>query len=118
MMPYDHARKDIIKALRFVEPVSSFRSAFTYQNAFHLVFEDIVARLAGTESWEAFLRAELLDPLGMSSSSYDAQSMDIGTSVALEPWSGDVFIANAELPAHGAGPIADGAFPDASTPRV
>lgn len=76
MTLYDYSRADIVKALRHVEPVSSFRSEFAYQNAFHIVAGDIVASRGGTDSWEAFLQSELLDPLGMSSTSYEAQAMD------------------------------------------
>lgn len=72
---YGYPRADIIGALRFVEPASSFRSTFAYQNAFHLVAGEIVARQAKVESWEAFLQSELLTPLGMSSSSYSAHAM-------------------------------------------
>lgn len=82
MMLYDYPRADIIKALQFIEPVSSFRSTFAYQNAFHLVAGEIVARVAGTENWETFLQSELLDALGMSSSSHDAQAMSQSTNRA------------------------------------
>ncbi|MCK9511810.1 MAG: serine hydrolase [Pigmentiphaga sp.] len=75
MMLYDYPRTDIIAALQFVAPISSFRSDFGYQNAFHLVAEKVIERAADAESWEAFLQSELLDPLGMSASSYTADAM-------------------------------------------
>lgn len=97
MMLYDYPRTDVIKALRYVQPETSFRSAFAYQNAFHLVAGHIVARLAGVDTWEAFLQAGLLDPLGMSSSSYDARAIEqsanrasghkiIGQEVSVDSW--------------------------------
>jgi len=75
MMLYDYPRTDVIAALQYVEPVSSFRADFGYQNAFHLVAEKVIERAADAESWEAFLQSELLDPLGMSSSSYTTDAM-------------------------------------------
>lgn len=76
MMLYGYERDAVIKALRHVEPVASFRSVFAYQNAFHLVAERIVARTAGTATWEEFLQQRLLDPLGMTSTSYTAEAIE------------------------------------------
>lgn len=72
---YGYPREDMIAALRFVDPVSSFRSEFAYQNIFHMVAGEIVARRGNTENWETFLQTRLLDPLGMTSSSYSADKM-------------------------------------------
>lgn len=75
MMIYDYSQDDIIKALRYMQPVSSFRSQFAYQNAFHLVAGKIVAQEGGTASWEAYLQAALLDPLGMTSTGYTIENL-------------------------------------------
>ncbi|MGE4338404.1 MAG: serine hydrolase domain-containing protein, partial [Pigmentiphaga sp.] len=96
MMLYDYPRTDIIAGLRFVEPVSSFRSDFAYQNAVHLVAEKVIERVAGVESWESFFQSELLDPLGMSSSSYTDDIIEQpnhssghrndGEGIVIDPW--------------------------------
>src|SRR5690606_24447018 len=97
MTYYDYPRTDIIAALQFVEPVSSFRSDFGYQNAFHLVAEKVIERVAGVDNWEDLLQSELLDPLGMSSSSYTAEAIGEapnharghrhhGQGVVIDPW--------------------------------
>lgn len=65
MMVYGYERADILRALRYVEPVSSFRSRFAYQNAFHIVADGLVAKLAGTPDWDTFLDERLLQPLHM-----------------------------------------------------
>ncbi|WP_294540068.1 serine hydrolase [uncultured Rhodoblastus sp.] len=66
----------LIHSLRHVEPVSSFRSAFAYTNITHMLAGRIVAKAAGAADWNAVLRAELLDPLGMKESSVTAQAME------------------------------------------
>ena len=62
----------MIRSLRYVEPVSSFRSTFAYTNITHMVAGRIVAKLAGRPDWNAVLARELLEPLGMTESSYTA----------------------------------------------
>jgi CubicO group peptidase (beta-lactamase class C family) len=65
----------MIRSLRHVEPVSSFRSTFAYTNITHLEAGRIVARLAGEPDWNAVLARELLEPLGMKDSSYSADAI-------------------------------------------
>jgi CubicO group peptidase (beta-lactamase class C family) len=66
---------EMIRSLRYVEPVSSFRSTFAYTNITHVLAGDIVAKAAGAPDWNAVLRQELLDPLGMKDSSYTAAAI-------------------------------------------
>jgi CubicO group peptidase (beta-lactamase class C family) len=63
------------RSLRYVEPVSSFRTTFAYTNITHILAGDIVAKTAGVPDWNAVLRQELLDPLGMKESSYTAAAI-------------------------------------------
>jgi CubicO group peptidase (beta-lactamase class C family) len=76
MMLYGYPRSDVIRSLRHIEPVTSFRSRFAYQNAFHLVAERIVARRGGARTWEDFLQRRLLTPLGMTSTSATAEAIE------------------------------------------
>jgi CubicO group peptidase (beta-lactamase class C family) len=66
----------LIRSLRHVEPVSSFRSTFAYTNITHLLAGRIVAKAAGTADGDTVLRQELLDPLGMKDSSYTAAAIE------------------------------------------
>jgi len=66
---------DMIHSLRYVEPVSSFRSTFAYTNITHVLAGRIVAKAAGAPDWNTFLRQELLEPLGMKDSSYTAAAI-------------------------------------------
>jgi CubicO group peptidase (beta-lactamase class C family) len=65
----------MIRSLRYVEPVSSFRSSFAYTNITHLIADKIVAKAEGAADWNAVLRRELLDRLGMKSSTYTAAAI-------------------------------------------
>jgi CubicO group peptidase (beta-lactamase class C family) len=65
----------LIRSLRHVEPVSSFRSTFAYTNVTHLLAGRIVSNLAGAPDWNAVARRELLDPLGMAETSSTAEAI-------------------------------------------
>ena len=63
-------RSTLIRSLRYVEPVSSFRSTFAYTNITHILAGRIVAKAEGAADWNAVLQSEILDPLGMKDSTY------------------------------------------------
>ncbi len=65
----------LIRSLRNVDPVSSFRSTFAYTNITHLLAGRVVAKAAGAPDGDTVLRQELLDPLGMRESSYTAAAI-------------------------------------------
>ncbi len=65
----------MVRSLRHVEPVSSFRTTFAYTNITHVLAELIVAKAAGAPDWNTVLRQELLDPLRMTDSSYTAAAI-------------------------------------------
>ena len=72
----------LIRSLRYVEPVSSFRTTFAYTNITHLLASRIVAKAAGAPDWNTVLRQELLDPLGMKDSSYTAEAIEAAANHA------------------------------------
>lgn len=61
----DKSTADIIKALRFLKPASSFRSEYAYNNLMFVVAGEVVARVSG-QSWQEFVEQQLFKPLGMS----------------------------------------------------
>jgi CubicO group peptidase (beta-lactamase class C family) len=69
-------RTTLVRSLRYVEPVSSFRSTFAYTNVTHIVAGRIVAKAAGAHDWNEVLQKELLDPLGMQETSYTAAAIE------------------------------------------
>jgi CubicO group peptidase (beta-lactamase class C family) len=80
MFGFDEAT--LIRSLRHVGPVSSFRSTFAYTNITHLLAGRIVAKAAGAADGDSVLRQELLDPLSMKDSSYTAEAIQAAANHA------------------------------------
>ncbi len=59
--------KDIIHNLRYLKPVSSFRTKYDYDNLLYIVAGEVVARVSGM-SWEDFIEKRFFAPLGMTAS--------------------------------------------------
>jgi CubicO group peptidase (beta-lactamase class C family) len=74
MLGYDEAAS--IRSLRHVEPVTSFRATFAYTNVTHLLAGRIVANLADAPDWNAVARRELIDPLGMTETSFTVEAIE------------------------------------------
>jgi CubicO group peptidase (beta-lactamase class C family) len=68
--------------LRYVDPVSSFRSTFAYTNITHLEAGRVVAKLEGASDWEAVLRRDIFEPLGMTASSVTAEAIEAAANHA------------------------------------
>ncbi len=60
-------KKDIIHNLRYLKPVSSFRSKFDYDNNLYIVAGEVITRVSG-KSWEDFIEQNIMQPLGMNAS--------------------------------------------------
>jgi CubicO group peptidase (beta-lactamase class C family) len=58
-------RRDIIHNLRFLKPVSGFRTKYDYDNLLYIVAGEVVARVSGM-TWEDFIETRILKPLDMS----------------------------------------------------
>ncbi|MGI8547117.1 MAG: serine hydrolase [Gemmatimonadaceae bacterium] len=56
---------EMMRRLRYVEPESSFRSQWDYQNVVYAISGLIVARVSGMP-WETFVRTRIFTPLGMN----------------------------------------------------
>jgi CubicO group peptidase (beta-lactamase class C family) len=63
----DFTKKDIIHNLRYLKPVSGFRTKYDYDNNLYIVAGEIVAKLSGL-SWEEFVEQKFMKPLGMFNS--------------------------------------------------
>lgn len=60
-----YTRGEIARRLRFIEPATSFRSAYAYDNVLNLVAGEVIEAVSG-QPWEAFVSTRLLDRLGMT----------------------------------------------------
>lgn len=67
---------EMIRSLRTVEPVSSFRMAFSYTNVTHMLAGEIVAAGFGKPDWESVVRDEIFAPLGMKDTSITAAEIE------------------------------------------
>lgn len=63
----DFTVKDAIYNLRFLKPVSSFRSKFDYDNQLYKVAGEVIERISGMK-WEDFVETRIMAPLQMTSS--------------------------------------------------
>jgi CubicO group peptidase (beta-lactamase class C family) len=60
----DLSRDEIIHGLRYLKPVSGFRSKYDYDNLLYMVAGQIIPAVTG-KSWEDFITERILDPLQM-----------------------------------------------------
>nr|WP_321221461.1 serine hydrolase [uncultured Psychroserpens sp.] len=58
---------DVISNVKYLEPESSFRSKFSYNNNMFIIAGEVLKRVSGL-SWEEFIETKILKPVGMSNS--------------------------------------------------
>src|SRR5881409_2393061 len=63
----NYNRREIAYRIRFARPVSSFRSAYAYDNVLYIVAGEIFSTVAG-QNWDDFVKNRIFTPLGMSES--------------------------------------------------
>ncbi|MFY0570948.1 serine hydrolase [Archangium lansingense] len=63
----DYSREDVLKRLRYIKPVSSFRSTFAYQSVTYMAAGEVIRAVTG-KSWDDFIRERIFTPLGMNAS--------------------------------------------------
>lgn len=59
-------RIEVLRRVRYVQPISSFRSKWAYQNTMFTAAGEVAAKLSG-ESWDATIQKRLFRPIGMNS---------------------------------------------------
>ena len=57
--------KDVIHNMRYLKPVSSFRTKFDYDNNLYVIAGEVVVRVSGM-SWDDFVEQRIFTPLGMT----------------------------------------------------
>ncbi|MDO5510832.1 MAG: serine hydrolase [Weeksellaceae bacterium] len=63
----DFTVQDVIAGLRYLQPESSFRSKFGYNNNLYIVAGEVIRRVSGL-TWETFIEQRILQPVGMFNS--------------------------------------------------
>jgi CubicO group peptidase (beta-lactamase class C family) len=64
--PTKFSRADIVKNLRHLKPVSSFRDQYAYDNLLYIVAGEVVRAISG-QPWELFVEQQIFKPLKMES---------------------------------------------------
>lgn len=80
LSPYD--RTEVIRRLRFLEPATSLRSSYGYQNIMFLTAGQ-VAEAVTKESWDDALRRRIFVPLGMRATSTSVSALRNARNVAV-----------------------------------
>ena len=91
-----HNRNEILQKVRHIEPASSFRSAFGYQNVLYLAAGQLVPAVTG-KSYDEFIQERFFQPLDMKASSTSVEDLDkvknlasphvkVGDNVQPVPW--------------------------------
>jgi CubicO group peptidase (beta-lactamase class C family) len=70
--PTTLTRADIIHRLRYIKPVTSFRSSFAYDNLLYIVAGEVIATVEKS-SWEDTIRKRILAPLQMTETSTSSE---------------------------------------------
>ena len=63
--PSTYDRKEVARRLRFIQPATSFRTAYAYDNVLYLVSGEVIEAVSG-KSWEDFVSSRILAKVGMS----------------------------------------------------
>lgn len=83
----DYSRKEVLRRIRYLEPSSSVRSRFGYQNVMYLAAGQIIPSIT-SKTWDQFVAERIFSPLGMKNS---------GTSITTLSKSNDVATPHAEI---------------------
>lgn len=63
----DFTRREVAERLRFLPLVTSFRSAYAYDNVLYTVAGEVILAVSG-QPWETFVAERILKPIGMTDS--------------------------------------------------
>lgn len=80
--PSTYTPQEIMRQLRYIEPATSFRSAYAYDNVLYLVAGQLIQAVSG-KSWSDFVTERILRPVGMTeATTTHASAADAGGNVA------------------------------------
>ena len=75
-------REALYQAIPLFEPTVSFRQQWQYNNFMFMTAGYLVEKLSG-QTWEAYTKAKILDPLGMKESNFSVADMQKSADYAL-----------------------------------
>ena len=74
-------RKEIARRLRYIQPATSFRTAYAYDNVLYLIAGELIESTSG-RSWEDFITTRILARVGMTGSNVRHSAAAAGGNVA------------------------------------
>lgn len=75
-------REELVNVLQYLEPNEDFRNKWQYQNLMYMTAGFLVGKLKET-TWESFVQDHLLEPLGMTSSLFSVEEMQLQPDFAV-----------------------------------
>ncbi len=87
--PSTYTPQEIMRRLRYIEPATSFRSAYAYDNVLYLVAGQLIQAVSG-QSWSDFVTNRIIRPVGMKEATTthaaagDAQGNVAGTHAKVD----------------------------------
>jgi CubicO group peptidase (beta-lactamase class C family) len=66
----DRTRAELVHAIRYLKPATSFRKGFAYDNVLYSVAGQLVQAVSG-QTWETFVERHVFEPLGMDDAAVD-----------------------------------------------
>ena len=78
--PSDFTREEITKNIRYLKPVTSFRSAYAYDNVLYMVAGEVLKAISG-KTWDEFIKERIFKPLGMNRSNTSTKEIRSGENV-------------------------------------
>lgn len=79
--PSTRTREEIVRRIRYLKPVTSFRSAYAYDNVLYHVAALVIEAVSG-ETWEEFVASRIIAKLGMNDTRVSRASTREGGNVA------------------------------------
>jgi CubicO group peptidase (beta-lactamase class C family) len=81
--PTTYKPPEIMRRLRYIEPATSFRSTYNYDNVLYLVAGQLIEAVSG-QSWSDFVTEHIIRPVGMKeATTTHAAAANVGGNVAV-----------------------------------
>ncbi|MGI8494491.1 MAG: serine hydrolase [Pyrinomonadaceae bacterium] len=77
-----YTNDEILNRVKFLKPVRGFRTGFGYQNLMFIAAGKIIENVSGMK-WQDFIRARILNPLGMTGVKTSVRDYKTGDNVAV-----------------------------------
>ena len=78
--PTSFTRAEIMRNVRFLKPVTSFRSRYAYDNVLYMVAGEVLRTVSG-RNWDEFIKERIFVPLGMTRSNTSTNELRAGDNI-------------------------------------